>query len=91
MSARKPKMALSRQEERTSAYTPGLVEEKTQETKVPFATLLPPSVYEKLRAAAFWENRSIADVTADALVSWIASQETRRGPYEVLAPHRMKG
>ena len=91
MSNRKPRMSLARGEERTPAYTPDLVEEKTQETKVPFATLLPPSLYEKLRAAAFWEGRSIADVTADALATWLAVQEKKRGAYEVLPPHRVKG
>ncbi len=90
MSTRKPRMALSREEERAPAYTPSLVEQKMQETKVPFATLLPPSLYEKLRAAAFWENRSIADVTADALGAWLAAQEKKRGAYEVLPPHRQK-
>ena len=84
-------MSLARSEERAPAYTQEVAQQKTQETKVPFAPLLPPSVYEKLRAAAFWEGRSIADVTAEALSAWIAAQEGRRGAYEVLPPHRVKG
>ena len=73
------------------SFDPEQVEQETKRDKVPFSTVLRPSLYERLRAAAFWEDTSIAGLTADALRAYLDALEAERGePYEVLSPHKIK-
>lgn len=51
------------------SFGPEQVEQETKRDKVPFSTELRPSLYERLRAAAFWEDTSIAGLTFDSVAT----------------------
>lgn len=66
------------------------IDEHSQRDKVPFSTVIRPGLYERLRAASFWEGTSIAELTGQAVASYLKVMEDQRGkPYEVLPPHRI--
>lgn len=59
-------------------------------TKKQFNTLIRPGLEERLNAAAFWTNRSKAEIVDEALRLWIEKTEDERGePFEVLPPHEV--
>ena len=66
------------------------VEEQAQRNKVSFSTMLRPGLYEKLKAAAFWEDRSIADITGAALETYLeALEDERNEKYEIWDRHKV--
>jgi hypothetical protein len=86
---KKNKPALQLEDE-GSTYDDQQVQQETQREKVPFSTLLRPSLYERLKAAAFWEDESIAELTATAIRKHLKDlEEERDEPFEVLPPHEV--
>lgn len=87
MSKRKSKISLN--VDKDVDYDPS-VEKQAQRNKVSFSTMLRPSTYERLKAAAFWEDRSIADITGAALDAYLEALEKKRGEeYEVWDRHKV--
>lgn len=59
--------------------------------RVPFASTLDAGLYEKMRAAAYWDETNIADILESAVRAEILRREAERGqPYKVEGPHRIK-
>jgi hypothetical protein len=66
------------------------LQEHTDRSRVKFNTRLRADLYEKLRAAAFWTDRSITDLVEAAVRKQIRALEKKQGePFEVLGPHRV--
>jgi uncharacterized protein (DUF1778 family) len=66
------------------------LQEHTDRSRVKFNTRLRADLYEKLRAAAFWTDRSITDLVEAAVRKQIRVLEKEQGePFEVLEPHRV--
>jgi hypothetical protein len=66
------------------------LQEHTERDRVKFNTQLRADLYEKLRAAAFWTEKSITDLVEAAVRAHIQNLEDERDePFEVLNPHRV--
>lgn len=60
-------------------------------TKKQFNTLIRPGLEERLNAAAFWTDRSKAEIVDEALRLWLQEAEDERGEeFEVLPPHEVE-
>lgn len=60
-------------------------------TKKQFNTLIRPGLEERLNAAAFWTDRSKAEIVDEALRMWLQEAEEERGEtFEVLPPHEVE-
>lgn len=76
---------------------PGFSEEGDEErrrraegTKKQFNTLIRPGLEERLNAAAFWTDRSKADILDEALRHWLdRAEEERNESFEILPPHEV--
>lgn len=72
------------------------VDEETQRrrkegTKKQFNTLIRPGLEEQLNAAAFWTDKSKAEIVDEALRMWLRQAEEDRGEkFEVLPPHEVE-
>jgi hypothetical protein len=56
-----------------------------------FNTMLRPGLEERLNAAAFWADKSKAQIVDEALRLWLDRAEAERDePFEVLPPHRIQ-
>lgn len=63
---------------------------RAEGTKKQFNTLIRPGLEERLNAAAFWTDRSKADILDEALRQWLRQAEKERGEsFEVLPPHEV--
>ena len=63
---------------------------RTEGTKKQFNTLIRPGLEERLNAAAFWTDRSKAEIVDEALRLWLDQTEEKRGEeFEVLSPHEV--
>lgn len=64
---------------------------RTEGTKKQFNTLIRPGLEERLNAAAFWTDRSKAEIVDEALRLWLRRAEEKRGEqFEVLPPHEVE-
>jgi hypothetical protein len=60
-------------------------------TKKQFNTLIRPGLEQKVNAAAFWTDRSKAEIVDEALRLWLSEAEEERGEeFEVLPPHEVE-
>jgi hypothetical protein len=56
-----------------------------------FNTMLRPGLEERVNAAAFWTEKSKAQIVDEALRLWLDRAEEERGePFEVLPPHHVE-
>lgn len=63
---------------------------RSEGTKKQFNTLIRPGLEERLNAAAFWTDRSKADILDEALRFWLDQAEEERGEaFEILPPHEV--
>jgi hypothetical protein len=63
---------------------------RSEGTKKQFNTLIRPGLEERLNAAAFWTDRSKADILDEALRLWLDQAEEERGEaFEILPPHEV--
>ncbi len=63
---------------------------RSEGTKKQFNTLIRPGLEEHLNAAAFWTDRSKADILDEALRFWLDQAEEERGEaFEILPPHEV--
>ncbi len=63
---------------------------RSEGTKKQFNTLIRPGLEERLNAAAFWTDRSKADILDEALRFWLDQVEEERGEaFEILPPHEV--
>lgn len=63
---------------------------RSEGTKKQFNTLIRPGLEERLNAAAFWTDRSKADILDEALRFWLDQTEEERGEaFEILPPHEV--
>lgn len=63
---------------------------RSEGTKKQFNTLIRPGLEERLNAAAFWTDRSKADILDEALRFWLDQAEEERGEaFEILTPHEV--
>ena len=63
---------------------------RAEGTKKQFNTLIRPGLEERLNAAAFWTDRSKAEIVDEALRLWLDQAEDERGEeFEVLSPHEV--
>jgi len=63
---------------------------RAEGTKKQFNTLIRPGLEERLNAAAFWTDRSKAEIVDEALRLWLDQAEEERGEeFEVLPPHEV--
>lgn len=63
---------------------------RSEGTKKQFNTLIRPGLEERLNAAAFWTDRSKAQIVDEALRLWLDQAEEARGEeFEVLDPHEV--
>jgi len=64
---------------------------RTEGAKKQFNTLIRPGLEEQLNAAAFWTDRSKAEIVDEALRLWLDQEEEDRGEeFEVLPPHEVE-
>jgi hypothetical protein len=64
---------------------------RTEGTKKQFNTLIRPGLEERINAAAFWTDRSKAEIVDEALRLWLDQEEEDRGEeFEVLQPHKVE-
>ncbi|WP_103028686.1 hypothetical protein [Salinibacter altiplanensis] len=64
---------------------------RSEGTKKQFNTLIRPGLEERLNAAAFWTDRSKADILDEALRQWLRqAEEERNESFEVLPPHEVE-
>lgn len=64
---------------------------RAEGTKKQFNTLIRPGLEERLNAAAFWTDRSKAEIVDEALRLWLDQAEEERGEsFEVLPPHEVQ-
>lgn len=63
---------------------------RSEGTKKQFNTLIRPGLEERLNAAAFWTDRSKADILDEALRFWLDQAEEEHGEaFEILPPHEV--
>ncbi|MBB4062796.1 MULTISPECIES: hypothetical protein [Salinibacter] len=63
---------------------------RSEGTKKQFNTLIRPGLEERLNAAAFWTDRSKADILDEALRFWLdQAEEERDEAFEILPPHEV--
>jgi len=89
MSRDKPKLSLSDTDNQAdqNPYDQDQIERASERSRVPFSTTLDAGLYEKLKAAHFYDNHQIADIVNQAIREKVAKIEDRRGePYEVPGP-----
>lgn len=64
---------------------------RTEGTKKQFNTLIRPGLEERLNAAAFWTDRSKAEIVDEALRLWLKRAEDERGEkFDILLPHEVE-
>jgi hypothetical protein len=64
---------------------------RTEGAKKQFNTLIRPGLEERLNAAAFWTDRSKAEIVDEALRLWLRrAEEEREEAFEVLPPHEVE-
>ena len=64
---------------------------RTEGTKKQFNTLIRPGLEERINAAAFWTDRSKAEIVDEALRLWLDQEEEDRDEeFEVLPPHEVE-
>jgi hypothetical protein len=64
---------------------------RSEGTKKQFNTLIRPGLEERINAAAFWTDRSKAEIVDEALRLWLSRAEEERGEaFEILPPHEVK-
>ena len=63
---------------------------RTEGAKKQFNTLIRPGLEERLNAAAFWTDRSKAEIVDEALRLWLDQEEDRGEEFEVLPPHEVE-
>lgn len=64
---------------------------RAEGAKKQFNTLIRPGLEERLNAAAFWTDRSKAEIVDEALRLWLDRAEEERGEeFEVLSPHEVE-
>jgi hypothetical protein len=94
MSRDKPKLSLGSagsDQEGSSLYDPKQIEEASERNRVPFSTILDAGLYEKLKAASFFDRIKIADIVNDAVREKVQALEDRRGEaYSVPEPLRIE-
>ena len=93
MSRNKPKLSLGNPDENAAdenPYDSEQIERANERSRVPFSTTLDAGLYEKLKAAHFFDKLSIADIVNDAVRKKIQELEERREePYTVPGPLRI--
>lgn len=78
-------------ESEDAGWDTGTLEKEQKRPKKPFSSLIRPDLEEKLNAAAFWMERSKADILDEALRQWIENQEEERGePFEIWDRHKVQ-
>lgn len=64
---------------------------RAEGTKKQFNTLIRPGLEERLNAAAFWTDRSKAEIVDEALRMWLDNaEEEREEEFEILPPHKVE-
>jgi hypothetical protein len=89
MSRDKPKLSLSDTDNQAdqNPYDQEQIERASERSRVPFSTTLDAGLYEKLKAAHFYDNHRIADIVNQAIREKVAEIENRRSePYDVPGP-----
>lgn len=93
MSRNKPKLSLGNPDDgatEENPYDSEQIERASERSRVPFSTTLDAGLYEKLKAAHFFDKLRIADIVNEAVRTKVRELEEQRGePYTIPEPLRI--
>jgi hypothetical protein len=93
MSREKPKLSLGNSDDlktEENPYDSEQIERASERSRVPFSTTLDAGLYEKLKAAHFYDKVRIADIVNEAVRQKVRELENQReSPYDVPEPLRI--